>query len=31
VIQLERPAGDFLARLTTPFFCAVPFNATPAF
>lgn len=30
-IQLEQPAGDFLARLTTPFFCAVPLTATPAF
>jgi peptide/nickel transport system substrate-binding protein len=30
VIQLERPAGDFLARLTTPFFCPVPLNAPPA-
>ena len=31
MIQLERPAGDFLARLTTPFFCAVPIGAPPAF
>jgi peptide/nickel transport system substrate-binding protein len=31
VIQLERPAGDFLPRLATPFFCAVPLTATPAF
>jgi peptide/nickel transport system substrate-binding protein len=30
VFQLERPAGDFLARLTTPFFCAVPLAAPPA-
>jgi peptide/nickel transport system substrate-binding protein len=29
-IQLERPAGDFLARLALPFFCAVPLNAPPA-
>ncbi|HEX6701682.1 MAG TPA: ABC transporter substrate-binding protein [Gaiellaceae bacterium] len=31
IIQLERPAADFPARLATPFFCAVPLNATPAF
>jgi peptide/nickel transport system substrate-binding protein len=30
IIQLERPAGDFLARLALPFFCAVPLNAPPA-
>ena len=29
-IQLERPAGDFLARLALPFFCAVPLDAPPA-
>jgi peptide/nickel transport system substrate-binding protein len=30
IIQLERPAGDFLTRLTLPLFCAVPLNAPPA-
>jgi peptide/nickel transport system substrate-binding protein len=31
VIHLERPSGDFLARLATPLlFCAVPLDAPPA-
>jgi peptide/nickel transport system substrate-binding protein len=29
VIQLERPVGDLLARLATPFFCAVPIGTPP--
>jgi peptide/nickel transport system substrate-binding protein len=28
-IRLERPAGDFLARLAMPFFCPVPHDAPP--
>jgi peptide/nickel transport system substrate-binding protein len=30
IIQLERPSGDLLPRLATPFFCPVPLNAPPA-
>jgi peptide/nickel transport system substrate-binding protein len=29
IFQLERPSGDFLARLALPFFCAVPLGAPP--